>query len=226
MAGDGEGAFGVVGCGRGGGLRGALCGGSVEVAPALLGWWLVRSLVVDGACVEVRGRIVEVEAYAGVEDRASHSFGGRRTARVASMYGRAGTCYVYFTYGMHHCMNVVVSGEGVPEAVLIRALEPSAGSEEVMRRLRASASGREAGALRMRDLCSGPAKLCQSMGIDRSLDGVDLVDGRGGVWLERGALRGAVRVGTRVGLGRGAGAWAGRPWRWWEGGNGHVSRGG
>ena len=222
MAGD----AGDRGAGGGAGLRAVLSGGSVAVAPSLLGWWLVRSLDVDGERVGLRGRIVEVEAYAGPDDRAAHSFGGRRTARVESMYGRAGTSYVYFTYGMHHCMNVVVAGDGVPEAVLIRALEPSVGSEGVMRRLRAGASGRGAGVLRAGDLCSGPAKLCQSMGIDRSLDGVDLVDGGADLWLERGEACGEVCAGRRIGLGRGAGEWAARPWRWWERGNGHVSRGG
>lgn len=178
--------------------------------------------------MELRGRVVEVEAYAGPADLAAHSAGGRRTARVASMWGRAGLGYVYFTYGMHHCFNVVAGGEGEPEAVLIRALEPEAGSVAGMRVLRESACGRAVE--RDRDLCSGPAKLCQSLAIDRGLDGVDLLAGGvgsgAGLWLERGSLGGEMEVasGPRIGLSERAGAWRDRAWRWWLSGNEHVSR--
>jgi DNA-3-methyladenine glycosylase len=115
---------------------------------------------------DTAGRIVEVEAYDGANDRASHAFRGR-TARTASMFGPPGLLYVYFTYGMHYCANVVCREEGVAGAVLIRALEPLAGLD-VMRERR----GRDEPDSR---ICAGPAKLCQALGITRADDGTDLL---------------------------------------------------
>lgn len=135
----------------------------VTLAKALLGQILVRRLD-DGQ--ELAGRIVEVEAYLGVEDRACHSYGGRRTKRNASMWLEGGHAYVYFVYGMHWCFNVVSDREDVPTACLIRALEPLEGLDEMRRR-----RGRD----KAEDLCSGPAKLSQALGIDRTLDAMDLV---------------------------------------------------
>jgi DNA-3-methyladenine glycosylase len=140
---------------------------------------LVRVLD-DGT--RLAGRIVETEAYLGVIDRAAHSYGGRRTPRNAAMWGPAGHAYVYFVYGLHHCMNVVAEGPERPSAVLIRALEPLEGLD-VMRGQRA---GKRPGArLRDTDLCSGPAKQAQALRLDRSLDGADLVAGTQ-LFLERG----------------------------------------
>ncbi|MDQ6725655.1 MAG: DNA-3-methyladenine glycosylase [Actinomycetota bacterium] len=130
-----------------------------EVAPELLNKLLVRGDRV--------GRIVEVEAYAGAVDPASHAFRGR-TARNATMFGPPGHLYVYFTYGMHFCANVVCGAEGEATAVLLRALTAVGGIEE-MRAARGPAARRD------RDLCSGPGKVCQAFGIDRGLDGADLV---------------------------------------------------
>ena len=138
---------------------------SRDLAPLLLNKLLVR-----GGRV---GRIVEVEAYAGPADPASHAFRGR-TPRNATMFGPPGHLYVYFTYGMHFCANVVCGGDGDASAVLLRALTPVAGLEE-MRAARGPAARLD------RDLCSGPGKLCQALGIDRSLDGADLVTGDRGV---------------------------------------------
>src|SRR5690606_2172802 len=131
----------------------------VAVARSLLGQRLVR--VAND--VRTAGLIVEVEAYLGVPDKAAHTSGGRRTPRNESMWGVGGRAYVYFTYGMHHCLNVVVGEAGHPVAVLLRALEPTQGLD-AMRRRRPRAR-------RDRDLCSGPGKLCQAMAIDRQLDG-------------------------------------------------------
>lgn len=192
------------------------------LARKLLGCTLVRILP-EGE--RLAGRIVETEAYLGVTDRGSHTFGGRRTARNESMWGVGGTAYVYFTYGMHYCVNVVAGRAGVPEAVLIRALEPLEGLE-LMRRKR-SGPGR-ASPVRDADLCSGPARLCQALSIDRALDGLDLTGenrpGVGSLHVERRAGRGfsdnQIAAGPRIGLG-GDGEWtrvalrfgvAGSPW--------------
>ena len=138
---------------------------SRELAPQLLNKLLVR-----GARV---GRIVEVEAYAGAVDPASHAFRGR-TARNATMFGPPGHLYVYFSYGMHYCANVVCGREGEASAVLLRGLTAVSGIEE-MRSARGPAARLD------RDLCSGPGKLCQALGLDRSFDGADLVTGDQGV---------------------------------------------
>lgn len=191
------------------------------VARALLGQLLVRQLD-DGS--RLSGLIVETEAYLGPDDRAAHTYNNHRSERNESMWQRAGTCYVYFTYGMHHCMNVVTRDERTPQAVLIRALQPVEGVEP-MRRRRYKASRKRPP--RDTDLCSGPAKLCQAMGIDRSLDGRDLTTAGGQLWLEqarRRSLPGSMlAVGPRVGVER-SGGWAHKPLRFAVAGNPHVSR--
>jgi DNA-3-methyladenine glycosylase len=133
------------------------------VARDLLGCLLVHDSP-DGATA---GMIVEVEAYCGVRDRACHSYGGRRTPRNDVMYGPPGFAYVYFTYGMHHCFNVVTRRDR-PEAVLVRSLAP-AGGIDLMRRRR-SLDGGAADSL----LARGPGNLCRAMGIDRRLNGASL----------------------------------------------------
>src|SRR5690606_9275364 len=147
-----------------------------EVAPELLNKLLVRlGPERDGGEPVVRvGRIVEVEAYCGAIDAGSHAYRGM-TRRNRTMFGPPGGLYVYFTYGMHWCANVVCGDEGVGVAVLLRALAPVAGLEEMF-----AARPR---ARRPTDLCSGPAKLCQALGLDGSFDGADLVTGDRGVWL-------------------------------------------
>ncbi|HUO85724.1 MAG TPA: DNA-3-methyladenine glycosylase [Thermoanaerobaculia bacterium] len=132
---------------------------TVTVARRLLGCILHHRI--DGDLLS--GRIVETEAYLGANDRASHARGGLRSARNESMYLEGGHAYVYFTYGMHFCMNVVTQQSGISEAVLLRAVEPLRGIER-MKRNRAKAK-------REIDLTNGPGKLCQAMEIDRSLDG-------------------------------------------------------
>ena len=135
------------------------------LAPLLLNKLLV---VADGRA----GRIVEAEAYAG-DDPASHAFRGR-TARNATMFGPAGHLYVYFTYGMHWCANAVCGQDGEGTAVLLRALEPLAGLD-LMWQARPRARSE-------RDLCSGPAKLTQALGIAGGADGADLASGGSGSW--------------------------------------------
>jgi DNA-3-methyladenine glycosylase len=188
-----------------------------ELAPNLLGQRLVH--VVRGR--RRAGRIVEVEAYLGPEDLASHAAGGRRTARTEPMWGVPGLAYVYISYGMHRCMNVVGGTTRDAHAVLIRALEPAEGLAQ-MRRARTSASRRTP--LADRDLASGPGKLCQACGITESRSGVDLTSSDR-LWIERGAPPAPSDVAQtpRIGLGP-CGDWELRPLRFVIAHHPHASR--
>ncbi len=183
----------------------------LAVARALLG----RLLVVRGrGGARVSGLIVETEAYRGPEDRASHAYGGRRTARTETMYAVGGTAYVYFVYGMYHQFNVVTNVADEPHAVLVRALEPVEGIALMERRRGVGLPG----------LTNGPGKLCIALGIDRRLDAADLTGER--VWLEEGTgpvTPSRIASGPRVGIDY-AGDWAMRPWRFWIKDNRFVSR--
>jgi DNA-3-methyladenine glycosylase len=128
------------------------------VAAELLGMIVVSSI--EGRRTE--GRIVETEAYLGYDDPASHGYLHRRNARNQALFGPAGSWYVYLSYGMHWCANLVCQRPGLASAVLLRALEPLDGLEVM---------GRRRGGVQVKDLCSGPGKLCQALGIDRALDG-------------------------------------------------------
>ncbi|HSP60837.1 MAG TPA: DNA-3-methyladenine glycosylase [Ornithinimicrobium sp.] len=180
-------------------LRALLEGPVLEVAPRLLG----ATLRHGGVAV----RLTEVEAYDGADDPGSHAFRGR-TPRNEVMFGPAGRLYVYFTYGMHHCCNVVTGREGRASAVLLRAGEVVTGVD-VARTRRPGASAR--------DLARGPARLCRALGIDRDQDGADLTQGPELQLPE--AAAGPVSTGPRVGL-RGA---PDRPWRFWLTGERSVS---
>lgn len=184
---------------------------TLAVARELLGQRLVRNL--DGK--QLSGRIVEVEAYIGEDDQASHASCGR-TQRNAPMYGSPGHAYVYFIYGMHHCLNVVTEREGDPAAVLIRALEPLEGVD----RMRALRGGRPD-----LPLTSGPARLCQALDIDRRFDGVDLCAPDALLFLEKDASipDESVATGPRVGV-RGDEAALTVPWRFFVRDSRHLSR--
>jgi DNA-3-methyladenine glycosylase len=175
----------------------------LEVARDLLGMVVVHEAVAV--------RLTEVEAYAGDVDAASHAYRGR-TQRNAVMFGPGGHAYVYFTYGMHFCVNLVCGEAGRAAAVLLRAGEVVEGAE--LARLR------RAGA-RDRDLARGPARLTKALGIDRALDGADVCDPRSPLRVLRGDGVPATRVATgpRVGVS----AAADRPWRWWVDGDPTVS---
>ena len=160
----------------------------------------------------VAGRIVEAEAYRGPEDRAAHSYGGRRTERTEAMYGRPGHAYVFFVYGMHWHVNLVTTAVDEPHAVLIRAVEPLEGIE-----LMAERRGLTPGS---RDLTNGPGKLCQAFAIGKSSYGADLCSGP--LFLSQGTLPRVARS-PRIGVDY-AGAWAARPWRFFERANPWVSR--
>ena len=189
------------------------------VARELLGQRLVRLL--DGA--RLSGRIVEVEAYVGDGDRACHASRGR-TQRNATMFGPPGHAYVYFIYGMHHCLNAVTEREGYPAAVLIRALEPLEGIEKMRaRRWPELVEGR--GGRPDLQLTSGPAKLCQALEIDRQLDGADLCAPAPLLFLEEDTPvpDEAIATGPRVGV-RGDQVAVTIPWRFYVRGNRYVSR--
>jgi len=173
------------------------------VAPDLLG-----KVVVAG---DRRARIVEVEAYCGPEDPAAHSYRGP-TARNATMFGPPGHLYVYFSYGMHWCCNPVCGDDGEGVAVLLRALEPLDGLDE----MRAARGG-----VKDRDLCRGPARLCQALGITRDLDGADLVTGDRALTIEDDGTPPPddPATGPRIGITRAADL----PWRFWVPGNPYVS---
>ena len=189
--------------------RAALRGDILEVAPSLLG-----SLVVhDTAAGTVAVRLVEVEAYDGANDPGSHAFRGK-TARNAAMFEDAGLAYVYFSYGMHWCMNVVCGPTGRASAVLLRAGEVVEGLE--------TARERRGGRTVDRDLARGPARLCQALGVDGNFNGADLLAEQSALRLsvpEAGAPAGHVRRGPRVGLTEAAD----RPWRFWLDGDPCVS---
>jgi DNA-3-methyladenine glycosylase len=170
-----------------------------EVAPALIGC----TLFVDG----VGGRIVEAEAYHH-EDPASHSYRGR-TERNRSMFGPPGHAYVYRSYGIHWCLNLVCEQEGEAAAVLVRALEPTHGLEAMRARRRLDDE---------RLLCAGPGRLCQALGVTRELDGLPLDDAP--FRLEARDEPVAVVTGARVGITRAAEL----PWRYALAGSRYLSR--
>ena len=170
-----------------------------EVAPALIG----ATLLVDG----VGGRIVEVEAY-DHEDPASHGYRGR-TVRNASMFGPPGHAYVYRSYGIHWCLNLVCEDEGVANAVLVRALEPTHGLGEMRERR---------GLTDPRLLCSGPGRLCEALGVSREHDGLPL--DRPPFELREGDGAVEVVAGPRIGITRAAEL----PWRYVEAGSRFLSR--
>ena len=164
-----------------------------------------------------KGRIVETEAYLGGDDKASHSYNGRRTDRNEAMYMKPGTCYVYSIYGVHCCANISSLGEGA--AVLVRALEPTAG-EELMKKRRKSAK-------KSRDLCNGPSKLCQALDITRSRhDKIDLCTSEE-LWVESGGeliADGDIVCGARIGIASAGEEWAGKLLRVYIRDNDCVSR--
>ncbi|HEV7698941.1 MAG TPA: DNA-3-methyladenine glycosylase [Pyrinomonadaceae bacterium] len=184
---------------------------TVAIARELLG---KRLVICDENGVPISGMIVETEAYLGVDDRGAHSHRGRRTARNEVMYGQAGHVYVFFVYGMYYQFNVVTGPVEHPHAILIRGVEPVDGIE-IMRERR--------GEMKDKNLTSGPGKLALALGIDRSLNGADLLGDR--VWIERHRTftDSEILSGSRIGIDY-AGEDALKPWRFWVKGNEFVSR--
>ncbi len=185
-------------------------GAVLEVARRLLGK-VVAHRTPEGLTA---GVIVEVEAYGGADDPASHAYAGQ-TARNGVMFGPPGHAYVYFTYGMHCCLNVVTGAQSSASAVLLRALEPLAGIE-LMR-------ARRGARIRDRDLCRGPGRLCQALGVSLAQNGADLRSSD--LWIaeapERAEQETGVGIATspRIGIARAAD----RPWRLYLSGSPYVS---
>jgi DNA-3-methyladenine glycosylase len=176
-----------------------------EVAPDLLGCVLSRTTP-EGV---VSVRLTEVEAYAGPFDPASHAYRGP-TKRNEVMFGPPGHAYVYFTYGMHFCMNLVCMGEGTAAAVLLRAGEIISGRALAEARRPRSSS---------RDLARGPARLCEALAIDRSLTGVDVCSASSPLQVSAGSSVSDFRTGPRTGVSSAKDV----PWRFWIDGDPSVS---
>ncbi len=189
---------------------------TLELAPALLGLLLVHETR-EGVAA---GRVVEVEAYIGPHDRAAHSYGGRRTPRTAVMFEDPGLTYVYRSYGLHVCFDVVSGPPGAPEAILVRALDPVAGLD-LMRRRRGIGGDQPVSA---RGLTGGPGRLTAALGITMAANGHPLWTRP--LYLADDGYRVAphhIRAGPRIGI-EGAGEARAYPWRFWLAGHPAVSR--
>ena len=179
--------------------------------PRLVAPDLLNKVLVHG---QLSARIVEVEAYCGPIDPGSHAYKGK-TNRNATMFGQPGGLYVYFTYGMHWCANAVCGDDGEGVAVLLRAAAPLTGTDR-MHEFRGRPARRD------RDLCSGPAKLCESFGLDRTFDGADLVTGDLGITIVDDGTPPPAQPGNTARVGLSAGAE--HPWRWFVRGDPNLSR--
>lgn len=176
------------------------------VAKELLGKWLIF----DGPAGPVGGVIVETEAYLGLRDPACHSARGC-TRRNKVMFGPAGKIYIYLIYGIYYCLNVTTAALDRPEAVLFRAIEPRLGIEYMQR---------QRNKLKLQDLCSGPGKLMQALGLDNSLNGSSAIDGPIGFYQEKTEPVFEIVESTRVGISQ-AKDW---PLRFYIKGNQYISK--
>lgn len=173
--------------------------------------FLARDLIGKTLCTNINGMltcgiITETEAYAGVTDKASHAYGDRRTKRTETMYSAGGTSYVYLCYGIHRLFNVVTNVAGIPHAVLVRAIHPTVGIEEILRRRGAKLSPK---------LCVGPGKVCQALGIDLLHDKLSLNGPE--IWLQDDHVLidpKDIQAGPRIGVDY-AGEDAKLPYRFW-----------
>ena len=189
---------------------------SIIVAKELLGKILVHKL----GDQRISARIVETEAYMGFEDKAAHSYGGKRTPRVEVMYGDPGFSYVFIIYGMYCCFNIVTREKGNPQAILIRAAEPAEGVEWMAQR-RFGESYEQLTKIQRRSLTNGPGKLCGALSIDRSLNGLDLCGSE--IYLEEdNGERFSIVTTKRVGVDYAEEA-KDYPWRFYIEGNEYVS---
>ena len=178
-------------------------GDVVDISKNLLGHLLVTRF----DHVITAGIIVETEAYRAPEDRASHAWNNRKTARTEVMFHQGGTAYVYLCYGIHHLFNVVTGDEGVPHAILIRAIEPIYGLEIMMKRRHHEKPTKR--------LSAGPGTLSQALGIHTGHSGLDICDPDAPIWISPSLTLpdpSRIRSGSRIGIDY-AGEWASKPWR-------------
>lgn len=189
---------------------------TTTVAKELIG----KVLVHRGENFTLKGRIVETEAYLGIRDPAAHSYNGRRTERTEAMYAEGGTSYVFFIYGMYYCFNVVTQEAGVPEAVLIRGIEPSEECRDEMSLRRYGKPWKELSDGRRHNLSNGPGKLSKALRLDMSANGIDLLSDK--LYLEEGAAEENILVSQRIGIDYAGEA---RDWllRFYSEGNPYVS---
>ena len=173
-----------------------------KAAHDLLGKRLVR--MINGK--RLSGIILETEAYRGEDDLACHAHHGK-TTRNAVMYGLPGRAYVYFTYGMHWCLNAVCGAEGYPAAVLIRAIHPEEGLEFIAERRQG---------VQPKNWCSGPARLCKALEIDGGLNGVNLTDSQSPLFIENGlpVEESLIHTSARIGIQYAPEPWRSQPWRY------------
>jgi DNA-3-methyladenine glycosylase len=214
-------------------LRHLLAGDTLLAARSLIGARLVRlgaarsgggTHPADGRRV---GRIVEVEAYVGPDDRASHARMGR-TARNAPMFGPAGIAYVYLVYGVHHCLNVVTGADGFPAAVLVRAVEPLEGIDAMRRSIAAGRKPRSSGATTPHHrLAAGPGMVGAAFGVDRGLTGIDLCDPRSPLHLAPAPgdePAPEIAATPRIGIAFAGAPWTEVPWRFADARSRSLSR--
>ncbi|WP_379137545.1 DNA-3-methyladenine glycosylase [Paenibacillus sp. sgz500958] len=188
---------------------------ALKAAPRLLGQHLIRRTEHG----DIRCRIIETESYGGPEDKGSHAYKGRRTARTEVMFSAGGTAYVYLIYGMYHCLNVVTAEEGNPHAVLIRAVEPVSPVDAELMTLYRNITVRKPA-----DLSGGPGKLCRALRIDKSLNGCRLDTSSGTLWLEQGDDPRSLDIvqSARINIPY-AEEYALKPWRFYLRGNPYLS---
>lgn len=168
----------------------------ITLARELLG----KVLVHDTPFGRIRGVITETESYMGHEDKGSHTYGGKRTQRTEPMYHSGGTSYVYLIYGMYSCMNIAAMTEGIPQAVLLRKVEPGdEASKEIMEQQRILKAGKVTSAI-YKHLADGPGKMCIAMNITRDDNDIDMVSSKSfyvteGIAVEQGQIKAGKRIG-------------------------------
>lgn len=172
--------------------RGFYTRDTLEVARDLLG----KIIVIEDE-KKLRGKIVEVEAYGGIKDKAAHSYGNRKTERTKIMYNEGGYLYIFKIYGMYNCLNIVSSKENVPEAVLIRAIEPLGNIDDFSKN-RYGKQFNELTKYQQKNITNGPGKLCMAMNITKSYNGIDLC--KGNVYIENNKEEFEIVESKRIGI--------------------------
>ncbi|WLD92468.1 DNA-3-methyladenine glycosylase [Alkalihalobacillus sp. AL-G] len=190
---------------------------TLQLAKELLG----KEVIYESENGQVGGRIVEVEAYKGPEDKAAHSFGGRRTTRTEIMFGPPGFIYMFLIYGMHNCFNIVSGPEGKPEAILIRAIEPTIGVETMLQNRFPNVHTFKNSHLKT--LTNGPGKLCKALGITMKQYGWSLTNSPVMVTEGTDVYESEISIGPRINIDY-AGEHIHLPWRFWITDNAFVSK--